>query len=147
MCSCLSVISSLMVPACSPGVPLENQTAHKVTPVCLCVLLRVGGEECMYIYNNPHHPLSTPCSPYCDRLRGGMVRESSLFILLWGEAGKAGMFFLIPNARIESMGRVHPGGSFSTTKKIPTICNCIFGACFVWITTFSWGKKNPKTFH
>lgn len=85
----------------------------------------MGGEECMYIYNSPpFYPSEPPL-----RQAVGWNDEGFLFILLWGEAGKADMLFLIPNAHIEQMGWGGAGG-INNRKKIVSICNWTFAICF-----------------
>lgn len=72
--------------------------------MCLCVPLRVGGEECMYLLWAPP-PLVAPIVTSL-----GVERPKlSPLILLWDKAGKVGMFFVIPSACIAQMRGKVPG--------------------------------------
>lgn len=130
---CLFMMSSLMVPACYPG---GKRTAHKVTSACLYVPWRVGGEECMYIYNSP--PFSTPCSPHCDKLRGGMMGAFCSFHPFMGRSWQSRhvlswhVLSLIPNAHIEKMKGEGGGGRrrLLKNKKDASICKLFFFLSF-----------------
>lgn len=120
-CSCLLLITSLIVPAYTAGVLVERNRTQGHFSVCLCVPLWVGGEECMCIY---YGPPSTSCSPHRDKLGRGAIKALSSLIHLWAETGKVGMFFLIPSAHIAQIRGKVPGqrlATFPTTtlKRFP----------------------------
>lgn len=73
---------SCMVPRCSIG----GKKQHKRSLQCVYVRRWEWGVKNACIFTITPHPLSTPRSPHCDKLRGGMMRALYSFHPFMGQS-------------------------------------------------------------